>query len=75
LGISDTSALQWTHRASRNWNTFVAATIAEKRNQTSKLASRTPREMRRHPDQRAPEPEAVTPVSGGSGLGWSGGDV
>jgi hypothetical protein len=58
------------------WVTRPPRTTARpKRNQTSKLASRTPREMRRHLDQRAPEPEAVTPVSGSSGLGWSGGDV
>jgi hypothetical protein len=25
-----TSALQWTHRASRDWNTYVATTIAER---------------------------------------------
>jgi hypothetical protein len=30
FGISITSALQWTHRASRDWNTYVAATIAER---------------------------------------------
>jgi hypothetical protein len=54
FGISDISALQWTHRASRNWNTYVAATIPEKRNQTSKLASRTPREMSRHPTSARP---------------------
>jgi hypothetical protein len=41
--------MRTTHCASRR-NTYVAATIAQKRNQTSKLASRTPREMRRHPD-------------------------
>ena len=40
FGISDTSAIQWTRRASRNWNAYVAATIAEKRNdQRSDLAA------------------------------------
>jgi hypothetical protein len=30
FGISITSAVQWTHRAGRNWNTFVAAAIADR---------------------------------------------
>jgi hypothetical protein len=30
FGISITSAIQWTHHASRDWNTYAAATIAER---------------------------------------------
>ncbi|WP_460652356.1 hypothetical protein [Kribbella endophytica] len=31
FGISITSAIQWTHRAARNWNAYIAATITAKR--------------------------------------------
>jgi hypothetical protein len=43
FGVSDTSALQWTRRAGRNWNAYVAATITGKRiNSSSASSSRPP---------------------------------
>jgi hypothetical protein len=35
FGISITSALQWTRRASRDWNTYVAATINDPRTRSA----------------------------------------
>jgi hypothetical protein len=69
FGISDTSALQWTHRAGRNWNTYVSATIAEKRNnQSSELASGRPANETAPRAARA-RAGGSKPVSGSPGLG------
>ncbi|WP_328995558.1 hypothetical protein OG394_13085 [Kribbella sp. NBC_01245] len=39
FGISITSALQWTRRASRDWNAYVAATITDRRTRSTTAAA------------------------------------